>query len=646
MGESMKNTSILYAADGFVLCGKFEGDSLRSVSKTPTIGDSARWTVQKSVETLARGSDSVSVCARGRDYTYFRELFADSAVKVVNGDVAFMAGAMLSEYTVGCKTPAVVTLGAETCFCYCENGEIQVISDGSPCFSDPPIEELGGSAEERGRAIGNFIRYRAERLNLDSVIIGGNDPTFICSLPESVSGEAGVKIKIASDFESVVMLGAHACLNGLAKIGRAVETGLPFGRTFDTLHLPENLIEAVISPEPAEDVDMSPAAQSARVDEALENPIGSSRLRDMAIGKSRVLVITSDHTRPVPSAVTIPKLLSEIRAGSPNAEIVILIATGMHRPCTRDEIERKLGASVLENERVECHDCRDASNLVDMGVLPSGGRLILNRRVKWADLIVSDGFIEPHFFAGFSGGRKSVLPGIAGEETVRYNHNAEFIENPNARQGVLDNNPIHADMLFAARAAGLRFILNVIIDSEKRIAAAVAGDVQMAHAEGCRICLSRTSVKRRLSDIVVTSNGGYPLDQNIYQAVKGMTAAEACVNPGGAIIMVSECSDGTGGDNFLRIIEESETPGALIEKASRVAKEKTPADQWQAQIFARVLARAKVYFVTDEKNRRYVENMRMTYAKSCDWAVRDSIAQKSGAKVTVIPDGVGIIIGD
>ncbi len=175
--------------------------------------------------------------------------------------------------------------------------------------------------------------------------------------------------------------------------------------------------------------------------------------------------------------------------------------------------------------------------MADFGMLPSGGRLRLNAIVQEADLIVAEGFIEPHFFAGFSGGRKSILPGIASMETICYNHNAKFIHDKKARQGSLSNNPIHLDMIFAARQAGLRFILNVVLDHNKRIVGAFCGEPEAAHETGCRYCEKLTGVEAVSADIVVTSNGGYPLDQNIYQTVKGLTAGESCVRQGGVLIL-------------------------------------------------------------------------------------------------------------
>ena len=177
--------------------------------------------------------------------------------------------------------------------------------------------------------------------------------------------------------------------------------------------------------------------------QAMENPIGTSRLEELAKGKKKVVVLCSDHTRPVPSKLILPPMLGAIRRGNPQAEITLLIATGCHRGTTRQELVNKLGAEMAEKEHILIHDCAAEEDMVDLGILPSGGRLRINKAAVEADLLVAEGFIEPHFCAGFSGGRKSVLPGIAARETVYANHCSQFIDDPHARAGILEGNPIH-----------------------------------------------------------------------------------------------------------------------------------------------------------------------------------------------------------
>lgn len=416
---------------------------------------------------------------------------------------------------------------------------------------------------------------------------------------------------------------------------------IPYGRGVQTLEVDDARLAAVLTPNHAK---LSGAAQEEIVKAALENPIGSVRLCEKVQGKENILVITSDHTRPVPSAITMPLLLGEIRKGNPEAKITILIATGMHRPTTEAELRGKLGDAIVDAERIVVHKA-ETDEMAFFGTLPSGGELWLNKLVKEADMVVSEGFIEPHFFAGFSGGRKSILPGVAARKTVLYNHNARFLSSGNSRQGKLSGNPIHEDMIFAAKAAKLAFILNVLIDSEKRVIAAVSGDVEEAHVKGCALCNELTSVKGVVSDIAVTSNGGYPLDQNVYQSVKGMTAAESCVREGGAIIMCAALGDGHGGEEFFKWFAERDGAASVTRDILKIPPEETRMDQWEAQILARVLEKATCFFVTGEENRALIEAMHMCWAPDVNTALAQASALLGeNASVTVIPDGVGVIV--
>ena len=417
---------------------------------------------------------------------------------------------------------------------------------------------------------------------------------------------------------------------------------IPYGKGTMPLHVPEARLKAVIR---AEHPVHSDADQSELVRQALSAPIGTPRLRELARGRRRILVITSDHTRPVPSGITMPLLLEEIRAGAPDAEITLLIATGMHRPTTEAELRTRFGDAIVDRERIVVHRATAQEDMAYFGILPSGGELWLNRLVKEADLVISEGFIEPHFFAGFSGGRKSILPGVASAKTVLYNHNARFIQNPHARQGSLDENPIHRDMLYAAEQAKLAFILNVIIDADKRVIAAFSGDPVQAHREGCRMCERLTRVQPVEADIAVTSNGGYPLDQNVYQSVKGMTAAEACVRQGGAVIMCAGLGDGHGGEAFYRWFAERPDAQAVADAIESIPPSETLMDQWEAQILARVMLKASCWFVTGPENRALVESMHLRWAPDADTALAEASALLgTDASVTVIPDGVGVIV--
>lgn len=389
----------------------------------------------------------------------------------------------------------------------------------------------------------------------------------------------------------------------------------------------------------------APKSGSELVQEALEHPIGTPRLCDMAVGKKKIVVISSDHTRPVPSHIIMPLLLAEIRKGNPDAEITILISTGLHRLTTKDELEAKFGSEITNKEHIVVHDCDDKDNLVYLGKLPSGGDLIINRLAAEADLLVAEGFIEPHFFAGFSGGRKSVLPGVASRATVMYNHNSAFIADPHSRTGVIEENPIHNDMLYAARAARLDFIINVVIDAKHDPVFAVAGDCDLAHRAGREFLASKCQVDAVPADIVISTNGGYPLDQNIYQSVKGMTAAEATVKEGGVIIMLSKASDGHGGKSFHETFRDEKDLNRMMQTFLDRGPDETIIDQWQSQIFARLLLKATVIFISSCDD-QLVEDMHMIPAHSVEEAMEKAkeIVKKEDYTVTVIPDGVSVIV--
>lgn len=418
---------------------------------------------------------------------------------------------------------------------------------------------------------------------------------------------------------------------------------LPYGKKSINIDIPEDRLEGII----VSKVNKYSTQESEEdiVKKAIINPIGVPRLKDLARDKKKIVVISSDHTRPVPSHITIPLILNEIRQGNPNSEITILVATGFHRSSTKEELRDKYGDEIVNREKIVIHDSRDRDNMVKVGILPSGGEFVLNRLAIETDLLVAEGFIEPHFFAGFSGGRKSILPGIASEATVLTNHCSEFIAHKKARAGILEGNPIHRDMLYAAKKAILAFILNVVINADKKIINAFAGHWEKAHLKGCEFVSKLAGVKAKPADIVITTNGGYPLDQNIYQSVKSMTAAEATCKKGGVIIVASECADGHGGEYFYNIFKHAATVQEVIDGIlSRGRKEIIP-DQWESQILARILLKHEVIMVTDTQ-REIVEDMHMKWAPNMVEALKmaTKITGNLESKITVIPDGVSIVV--
>jgi len=386
-------------------------------------------------------------------------------------------------------------------------------------------------------------------------------------------------------------------------------------------------------------------SQEQIVRNAINNPISSPSLSELAKGKKNIVIITSDHTRPVPSRITMPIILEEIKKTNPDIKPTLLISTGVHRPSSEEELLERHGQAVLDQVKPVNHIATNIEDMTFLGILPSGGELWINKLAMEADLLISEGFIEPHFFAGFSGGRKSILPGIASRKTVLYNHNSTFLSNPYARAGELERNPIHKDMIWAAKQAKLAFILNVAINGDKEVIHAVAGDPFKAHEEGCRFVKDLTGTKAVPADIVISTNGGYPLDQNVYQAVKGMTAAELTAKQDAVIIMVAACTDGLGGRDFYHQLADAKSPKEAMDKFLATPEEETPMDQWESQILARILLTHKVIMVADKRIANYVRDMHMEYAATIEDAL--AMARKikgNNASITVIPDGVGIII--
>jgi nickel-dependent lactate racemase len=381
------------------------------------------------------------------------------------------------------------------------------------------------------------------------------------------------------------------------------------------------------------------------VERSLDFPIASPKLEELAKGKKNIVIISSDHTRPVPSKIITPILLRRIRSVAPDARIRILVATGFHRPSTKEELISKYGEDIVAHEEIVMHYSERDEDMVTLGKLPSGGDLIINKVAMEADLLLSEGFIESHFFAGFSGGRKSVLPGISSYKTIMANHSGEFINDKHSRTGNLKHNLIHEDIAYAANAAHLAFILNVVLDEDKKIIGSFAGDLEKAHKKGTVFVDSLSQVDAIESDITISTNGGYPLDQNIYQAVKGMTSAEATNKLGGTIIMVAGCRDGHGGEGFYHNIADVADPKEFLDKAIHTPRLETVPDQWTSQILARILVNHHVILVSDLVDPQLVTDMHMALSTSLEDALEKAYDREGKeAKVVVIPDGLGVIV--
>jgi len=422
---------------------------------------------------------------------------------------------------------------------------------------------------------------------------------------------------------------------------RDLEIELPYGKGALKLYTDIRNVNIVVSKtkNPLENL-------KERLRESLENPIGSPPLRELCERARRITILIPDKTRAFPSRSILPLVLELIEKTNPVAQVSILVATGLHQPHSKNEILELVGKDVYENYEVFSHDAEDKDLLIDIGKRTSYGTpVVFNRKIVEADVVVGLGLIEPHFFAGHSGGRKSILPGVAGKMAIYVNHGYKMIAHPNSRYGILKSNPIHEDMVEFMKLSKLDFIVNVTINKEKKITGIFCGDPLEAHLVGVRFLEEYVKVEvKGLADIVVATNGGYPLDRNLYQAVKGMATAELLVKEGGVIITVAECRDGLGGHaDFYKLFVEARDPDEVLEKIRRLEPIK---DQWEAQILARILKRAKVIVVSKVKQ-DIVEDMFMIPATNVDEALEEASQlikhRKRDIKLTVVPEGPYVI---
>jgi len=387
------------------------------------------------------------------------------------------------------------------------------------------------------------------------------------------------------------------------------------------------------------------ASVEGELERALREPISSPSLGDLLKGVGRVLLAVPDNTRAFPSRRLIPRVLDHVERVNPMAEVQVLVATGLHREVERDELERMFGKDVLEKYDIVNHRASDDEQVVKLDARTSYGTPIhVNRLVLESDVVIGAGLIEPHFFAGYSGGRKIILPGVAGKEAIFKNHGFRMIDNPRSRAGILEGNPIHMDMIEFMKMTRLDFIINVTINEGREITGIFAGDPVRAHLAGIEFLDRFVKLRvERPADIVITTNGGFPLDRDLYQAVKGMDTAAYVVKDGGVIIIASECRDGLGGhEEFLRIFQGAGSPDEVLEN---IRKNEPINDQWEAQILARVLKRAKVILVSDYISERLASSFMLERAKTVEEALEIalSIIGRSDAEIMVIPEGPYVI---
>ena len=400
---------------------------------------------------------------------------------------------------------------------------------------------------------------------------------------------------------------------------------LLFGKGTRDVVLPESLDVTVIR-KPNMPLITDPASSTAAC---------LADLAKLAHGCRTACILVCDITRPMPSDTLLPILLGELRQVPPE-NITILIATGTHRSNTDAELSQMLGEDVVRRFRVVNHNGFDDESLETIGSTETGIKVRLNKRWVESDIRITTGFVEPHFFAGFSGGPKMVAPGLAGFPTIMRLHDAAMIGHPNSRFAVTEGNPIHDAIRDIARMSGVDFSVDVTINRDKRITSVYAGELFAVHRAAC-------AVARRLAmqpvdtsfDIVVTTNSGYPLDQNLYQAVKGMSAAAQIVKEGGHIICAAECSEGIPEHGQYRhILASCDSPSELLQMIQRPGYERH--DQWQAQIQAQIQMKADVLLKSDYLTPRQVAQAHLTPVESIEDAIADC---GKDARICVLPEG-------
>ncbi len=411
---------------------------------------------------------------------------------------------------------------------------------------------------------------------------------------------------------------------------------LAYGKTGLTIDLPDDAPVTVIEPRHVPGLPDEWAA----ISEALRNPTGTRPLRDLVGPADTVAIVFSDITRPMPNDRALPPLLAELaQAGVPDGQVVLINALGTHRPQTDPELRGMLGDEVVDRYRIVQHDAWDVENLVEVTRNHAGRGVRVNPAYLDASARILTGFVEPHFFAGFSGGPKAVLPGIADVESILDNHGPAMISHPGATWAVTDGNPMWEEMLRVALATRPDFVLNVTLNQQRQITGVFAGELERVHYEGTEL-VRRTAMRPvpEPFDVVITSNSGYPLDLNLYQAVKGMVAANQIVRPGGDIIVAASCWDGIPDHGeYKRLLWEADSVDELLERM--MAPGFRCHDQWEAQVQAQIQKRANVHLYAGGLSDEEMRHALVIPCRSIEGTVAEIRRKNPAATIAVLPDG-------
>jgi len=410
---------------------------------------------------------------------------------------------------------------------------------------------------------------------------------------------------------------------------------LAYGKTGLLLELDDSFHITVVEPSYVPAVPDPASAVRA----ALRNPIGCPPLKDLVRPGLKVGVVFSDITRPAPNPLLLGAVLEEIQ-GTGDVEITLFNALGTHRQNTAAELRVMLGDDLFGRSRIVQNGCFDPASQVNVGTTSRGHEAWLNAELMSCDLKVLTGFIEPHLFAGFSGGGKAIMPGMAGRRTVLGNHDAGMVGHPKAIWGVTRGNPVWEEIREVAGRAGSLFLLNVTLNRDKAVTGVFAGDLDQAHAAGCAFVRRSAMVAvPKPFDIIITTNSGYPLDLNLYQSVKGMRAADQIVRPGGAIIIATSCWDGIPEHGLYgKLLRGSRSPQELLDKVC--APGFLEQDQWQAHIQALVQLKADVFVRSDGLTDDEIRSALLRPCRRIEETVA-ALVEKYGrdASICVMPEG-------
>jgi nickel-dependent lactate racemase len=378
---------------------------------------------------------------------------------------------------------------------------------------------------------------------------------------------------------------------------------------------------------------------AAALDAALDHPIGSKPLSALAAGKKTAALSVCDITRPAPNWLTLPPLLRRLHdAGVPVDGVTILIATGLHREATPNEIKAILGPEIAAKYRVVNHDARALAQHRWLGATGRGIPVYIDERFMAADLHITLGFIEQHLMLGFSGGRKLVAPGLAAQETIKVIHSPAFMREPMATEGSITENPLHAELLEIARMAGHHFILDVTLTQSREVSGIFAGNPVEAHAAGVQF-LRTTSLERLsgLADAVITSAAGHPLDLTFYQTIKGLTAAQHIVKPGGRILILGECTEGVGSPEFAEKVAGFSSYDSFLDE---IRGAEVQVDQWQLEKLALAGQKHELFFYIPGVAEDRLGNLASRCFGDCRAAIAAVLAGlPAGARVALVPEG-------